>query len=271
MGDKKFTLTVLGARGSVPVSGSEYNIYGGASSCYMVEAGKQVILLDAGTGIIEAPNLDHRENLHVLLSHPHLDHIIGLPFFPELSKKDRSITLYGKKLNGESIDVQIEKAFSQPYWPLTIAEYPSDFVYVDLELPLIIPDDGENIVIEGISLCHPGGSLGFSIKYCGKKLVYFTDCELSDEPDEKIVSFIKDADLFLCDAQYTKEEYAKRKGFGHSTPETAIKYSQAGAVKKTLLIHHDPFRDDNALKKLEEKLGRDDITFAKAGEKIEII
>ncbi|WP_026491306.1 MBL fold metallo-hydrolase [Butyrivibrio sp. FC2001] len=264
----QFTLTILGARGSIPVSGSEYNEYGGATSCYMVEAGDQVIFLDAGTGIINAPNLDDKENIYVLLSHPHLDHIIGLPFFSELSKKNRTITLYGKKKRGKSIDLQIEKAYSPPYWPLTIAEYPSDFKYVDLELPLIIKDQGGDITVDGIKVSHPGGNLGLSISYREKKLVYLTDCELSEEPDNKIVEFAKGADLLLCDAQYTREEYDKRIGYGHSTPEMASKLSGLAGVKQTLFIHHDPFRDDKAIHNLERKTQDKNIRFARAGEKI---
>ncbi len=192
MGENNFKLTVLGSRGSVPVSGKDYDIYGGATSCYMVEIGRQVIFLDAGTGIVSSPNLDKKENVYILLSHPHLDHIVGLPFFHELTKKDRRITLYGKTINGRSVEDQIEKAFAQPYWPLTISEYPCDFEYKNLEFPLVLEDsldDKKEILIEGIEVEHPGGCLAFSIKYEGKKLVYMTDCRLGNEIDEKIIDF----------------------------------------------------------------------------------
>ena len=75
-----FRLTVLGARGSMPIEGENYSLYGGATSCYKVEAGNEEIYLDAGSGIVNAiPAQNSR--ITVLLTHVHLDHIIGFPFF----------------------------------------------------------------------------------------------------------------------------------------------------------------------------------------------
>ena len=45
-------LTVWGARGSTPVSGPEYLVYGGDTTCLEVRTrNNEVIILDAGTGI----------------------------------------------------------------------------------------------------------------------------------------------------------------------------------------------------------------------------
>ena len=51
----QFELTVLGTRGSMPVAGSQYIEFGGATSCYLVRAGDENIFLDAGTGMAHAP------------------------------------------------------------------------------------------------------------------------------------------------------------------------------------------------------------------------
>ena len=270
MAESGFVLTVLGARGSIPVSGSEYIKYGGATSCYMLEVGNQVVFLDAGTGIIDAPNLDDKEGIYVVMSHPHLDHIIGLPFFPELSKKDRTITLYGRNMNGKSIEAQIEKAYSPPYWPLTIAEYPSNFVYEDLELPLSILNGKDVILIEGMEVRHPGGCLALSVTYESKKVVYITDCEIGDNLSDRLVEFTRKADVLLCDAQYTSAEYANRKGFGHSTPQMAKELYEASGAKRLLLIHHDPKHRDSDLEKMEKETGDANIAFARNGMRIQI-
>ena len=45
-------LTVWGARGSIPVSGSQYLKYGGDTTCAeLVTAAGDIVILDAGTGI----------------------------------------------------------------------------------------------------------------------------------------------------------------------------------------------------------------------------
>ncbi|SDB65552.1 MBL fold metallo-hydrolase [Butyrivibrio sp. INlla16] len=271
MGEKIFSVTILGARGSIPVSGKEYNLYGGETSCYMVELGKQVIFLDAGTGIINAPDLKDKDNVYIILSHPHLDHIIGLPFFPELSKKDKTITLFGKRLKEKSIEHQIEKAFSKPYWPLTIAEYPSNIIYKDLEIPLELQNGEEKILVEAAEVNHPGGCLSFKITYMGKKLVYITDCELQSKPESNLIDYAKDADLILFDAQYTEKEYETKKGFGHSTLKMAKEFKELTNSKKMILIHHDPKHNDSELKKMEDSLKETDISYAKKGMKIDIL
>ena len=52
MGNK---VTILGARGSVPVNGSAFSRYGGATSCVLLETESEVLLFDAGTGILNLP------------------------------------------------------------------------------------------------------------------------------------------------------------------------------------------------------------------------
>ncbi|WP_029322047.1 MBL fold metallo-hydrolase [Butyrivibrio sp. AE3004] len=265
--DGVFRLTVLGARGSVPVSGEQFNIFGGATSCYMIEVEDHVLFLDAGTGIIGAPEVADNKHITILLSHPHLDHIVGLPFFPELSKKNKKIDFYGADINGLSISEQIESAFSEPYWPLTIEEYPSNFSYKKLEFPMRLES---GIEIEGISLRHPGGSIGFKITYKDKSIVYFTDYEMMGL-EERAVDFARNAELLLCDAQYTDEEYANKKGFGHSTVSMAQKLGEEANAKTTLLIHHDPLRTDDAFLEMEKSLTADNVRFARQGEVVDFL
>ena len=68
----QFSLTVLGTRGSVTVSGKKYDRFGGMTSCYLVRAGDQVLFLDAGAGITLAPEMEESEPV-ILISHLHLD------------------------------------------------------------------------------------------------------------------------------------------------------------------------------------------------------
>ena len=79
-------LTFRGVRGSMPVSGSQTNRYGGHTLCIEASAGDgSVVLIDGGTGITSlhrggAPN--GPTNYHIFLTHYHWDHIQGLLFFP---------------------------------------------------------------------------------------------------------------------------------------------------------------------------------------------
>src|SRR5436190_5048150 len=81
-------LKIWGCRGSVPAPGPETLRYGGNTSCVEVMLGdEQALVLDAGTGI-RALGLDlvRREarQIHLFLTHLHLDHLEGLRFFAPL-------------------------------------------------------------------------------------------------------------------------------------------------------------------------------------------
>lgn len=79
-------LTFHGVRGSIPSPGPDYIKYGGNTACIHIELNNGTdLILDAGTGIksvgqkLAAKNND----IYLLLSHNHWDHIQGFPFlFP---------------------------------------------------------------------------------------------------------------------------------------------------------------------------------------------
>ena len=271
-------LTVLGARGSVPVSGKEYVLYGGETSCYMIEAGRFVIILDAGTGILNVPGIKDDKEVVILLSHFHIDHLIGLPFFGELMNKGRKITIYGRKTYGKTTKEQINGLFEKSYWPVTPFEFPSEVECIDQVFPLVLEEAGtlpvaENtsdgdITIEAMNLNHPGGCLAFKISYMGQNIVYMTDCEIAEADIDRLSLFSRECDLLLCDSQYTTLEYETQKGFGHSTIDMAVKLGEKSFSKKILLIHHDPYHTDEQLREMEESLDNKNVFMARAGMEI---
>lgn len=74
-------IRLLGVRGSVPVHGPAFARFGGATSCVFCLAGKEAILLDAGSGLLweELPQALPEKHFSVLLTHAHVDHILGFP------------------------------------------------------------------------------------------------------------------------------------------------------------------------------------------------
>ena len=84
MSDNVLTMKVWGARGSIPTPGPSTTKYGGNTSCLEIRCGKELIILDAGTGIRELGESLKGElplNATILFSHLHWDHIQGFPFF----------------------------------------------------------------------------------------------------------------------------------------------------------------------------------------------
>ena len=87
------SLKVLGTRGSMAVTHRNQQIFGGNTSCYMVRAGDETVFLDAGSGILSAP-VDFPRPPHILISHLHLDHVLGLGMYPRLVMKGRETLIH---------------------------------------------------------------------------------------------------------------------------------------------------------------------------------
>jgi ribonuclease BN (tRNA processing enzyme) len=85
-------LTVLGSGGWIPTSSRQ-------TSCYLVTAGTEALVLDAGTGLgalhINPALLDGADTVTVVLSHFHLDHVTGLGFISTRGLGDRELTIAG--------------------------------------------------------------------------------------------------------------------------------------------------------------------------------
>ena len=89
-----FLIRFRGTRGSYPTAKKNFLKYGGNTACTEVQCGKQLIILDAGTGIIDVGSdviknsiISDEKTPHqatIILSHIHQDHIQGLQFYKPL-------------------------------------------------------------------------------------------------------------------------------------------------------------------------------------------
>lgn len=265
MKDADMRLTVLGARGSIPVSGKEYMRFGGSTSCYMIQAAGETVFLDAGTGLINAPMLPGSEPV-ILLSHLHLDHILGLGMYPRLSQAGTVTRLYLTADTAEDAEARIAGTFSPPYWPLPLTAYRGTLLAEPLPEVLRL----SNVTVESMAGCHPGGCLVFRVSCGGKSIVYAGDCEPDLPFLAGLARFARGTDLLLFDAQYTEEQYAARRGFGHATAELGLRLMEYSGAGQLLLIHHDPHATDEELLHREQLLQRKNVRYAREGEEIDI-
>ncbi len=254
---------VLGARGSVPVDGKAFQGYGGATSCYLVETEDQAIYLDAGSGILRTPDIGDKR-ISILLSHPHTDHLLGMPFFVYLTQRNRKIDIYGKTRDEMSVSDQIRRQFSPPLWPVLIENYPADVAFHELPRTM----DLGNVHISTMDSLHPGGSSIIRLDQGGKSVVYATDFEHILGQDAELADFAKGTDLLIYDGQYTNTEYEAFKGYGHSTIEKGLWVREKAGAKRLVITHHDPRHTDQKLLAMEKALREtaQGASLAKAGE-----
>jgi len=100
-----------------------------------------------------------------------------------------------------------------------------------------------------INLSHANGGLGFKFVERDKSFVFLTDNELGHRhrggltmPD--YVEFARNADLLIHDAEYTPEEIAVTRGWGHSTYLEALELAINANVAQLGLFHHNQDRND---------------------------
>lgn len=261
----EFSLTVLGTRGSMAVSGRDYSEFGMATSCYLVKAGNESIFLDAGSGLANAP-LEISGTPVILLSHLHVDHIMGLGRYKRLSQRgtDTQICIPEKYEGGTSR--AIDSLFSPPLWPVKLTDYKGNVRFEPLRFPMRI---GE-VTLEGMEGNHPGGCLVMRLSYRGKSIVYATDYEYEERSFAALTNFSKDADLLLFDGQYTIEESKEKKGYGHSTAEQGLVLMEQSGVKNMLIIHHAPDCEDSVLKEREARINNKNVRYAREGDVIRL-
>lgn len=247
-------LTFWGVRGSNPVSGKAFEKIGGHTSCVSVRVNQdQIIIFDAGSGLFDlGAELAEAwpEKLHLFISHPHLDHIMGLPFFAPLWNKQCQVNTYSQH---NSVATTITKALlSPPLFPITVNSSNSHLIFHDIA-PQQTIQIGTSLITT-IALKHPGGSIGYKMNTQGHVICYITDVEHEpEELDQKIIDFVKGCDLLIYDSAYTEEEFSKKRGWGHSTNIRAAEIAKAAGVKKLALFHQDPSHNDKVSDQVERE------------------
>ena len=265
MREERFRATVLGSRGSMSVCREDCAIFGGDTSCYLVEAGEERVFLDAGSGLISAPT-DFPGTPLILISHLHLDHLLGLGMYPRLSRKGSRTRILLPAPSREEAVRMLDGVFSRPYWPLSLTAYAGDVQVEPISYPLRIG----KLTVEGIEGSHPGGCQVFRLSFGGRSMVYATDFEHEEEASRRLAELARGTDLLLYDGQYTEEEYPTKKGFGHSTASEGLRLQERCGAKRLVLIHHDPQSSDEELMRREAELGSDRACFAREGMVIDI-
>lgn len=262
------SIRILGARGSVPVTGSRFSRYGGQTTAFFLRLGGEILLLDAGTGLMDVGACLSPEDRHasLLLTHPHADHLMGLPLCPAVMRPDFHLDLYAARRYGLTPEAQVCAYMSPPLWPVEPAILPAEIDFHELTERFTIG----SVTVESMEGIHPGGVSLLRLRCGGKSVVLATDCTLTGGLLPPLLEFASGCDLLLCDGQYSDAEWETRSNFGHSTWTAAAALGRLCGAKRTLIIHHDPGHTDEILDAAETSVRRTDpnCTFARAGEEI---
>lgn len=288
----EFKIKFRGVRGSYPIADRNYLEYGGNTSCVEVNVNGHLIILDAGTGLINlgndlmekyiasSINPQEREPIKatILISHIHQDHIQGFTFFRPLHIPSTVLNVYGNVNYNESLSDELAELLFGKSFPLDLGDIAGNLNINDLnenegiilrhgcqpiikriESPLDLKTEDDDVLITCYrSYAHPQeGVLIYKISYRDKVLVYATDKESYLGGDKKLANFARNCDVLIHDAQYTTEDYlnsfVSKQGYGHSTYDMAIECQNQTDAKKLVFYHFDPSYDDAKLNGIKEQ------------------
>ncbi|MEO8710792.1 MAG: MBL fold metallo-hydrolase [Parafilimonas sp.] len=256
-------VNLWGVRGSIQTSGPETKNYGSRTSCVMVSEDDNVLILDAGSGIQQFNSNDYpNKRVDVLLTHLHMDHILGLGFFSPFFDPGKEVHLWGPTTITQTLRARLSRYLSPPLFPVLLRDLPCKLVFHEI---------GNNTfqinhfkIMSGF-IIHPGPTVGFRVMGKQSVFTYIPD----HEPALGRNGMIKDrkwisgydlaagADLLYHDGQYTDAEYQTKKGWGHSSMKDALLFASFCRAKKLLIAHHDPSHTDELLNNIFKNLQSD--------------
>jgi phosphoribosyl 1,2-cyclic phosphodiesterase len=253
-----FTARFWGTRGSVPSPGPSTVRYGGNTPCVELRTGDGALLiLDAGTGIRALGNAlvanagDAPVVADIVLSHLHWDHIQGLPFFAPLFRAGDRLTVRAAAGMVADAERVLHEQMAAKVFPVGFGETAAKIEFRGINGAAV----GPGYELRAHPVRHPGGALGVRVTAAGsspRALVYVPDNELDPAAPydaapgwrDALVDFVRGAHVLVHDSMYTPGEYARHRGWGHSTFADAVALALDAEVETLVLFHHEPDRSD---------------------------
>lgn len=250
-------LRFWGVRGSFAMCGREVLRYGGnTTSIELRTATNTRLLIDLGTGATElAKQLMQGEFakgggvLPILLSHTHLDHIQGLPFFTPFFIKGNRIRIVGADPPGLPLEATLQNQLAPHYSPLNGLENLAAGVSIDTVKPGSSFSLGEFKIVTAAVPHGNTWTTAFRITADDKTVTFLSDVEYPspDHPVREALDLARGADLLIHDAMHADDDYELRRGWGHSPARAAIAVAEQAGARRLALFHHSPDATDDVI------------------------
>lgn len=187
------------------------------------------LLLDAGVGIVGLPPSATGDELRIVLSHFHHDHIIGLSFLVNILEAEqyKRVRIYGD----ERIR-SLQAFFEEPFSP--------DYQHV--QLPITLERFGETLTLGGLTITrrqvpHASGHSNLLVFDDGTGRLGVSTDTIADVAN---ADFFRGCDVLLHECNYSNDQQARAIAEGHTYPDALAALIKATGVPRLGLIHTDP-------------------------------
>ncbi len=185
------------------------------------------------------------------MSHTHWDHIQGLPFFAAGYYAGNRFQLFVGPGQAGRILQGLRDQMSPLHFPVRFEEMMGLLPLQELGAKRSTLG---SFAVATFPLNHPGGCTGFRLDARGKSIAYLPDHEPFGSATPQalasqtaLIEFLKNVDLLVLDTQYTAEEYAGRRGWGHGSLPESVDLALAANARELVLFHHDPSHHDGQI------------------------
>lgn len=223
--------------------------YGGNTACIELNSDKQQVIVDGGSGIRELGYKIMREKkkgekkeIHILFTHFHWDHLVGLPFFIPFYLPDFTIHLHAVQ---DELEYIIRTVFKKPFFPVPFEELGAKIVFH--KLPERKKCKIGDIEFTPYELDHPDPCWGYRFEYKKKVFSYCVDTECHRISAEELgpdLPLYQGVDVLLFDAQYAFDEYMEKVNWGHSSSHIGLEIALRENIPRVFFLHHDPEASD---------------------------
>lgn len=187
------------------------------------------LVLDAGSAFFRVADFVCHQELHVLLSHAHLDHVMGLTFLFDLVAAHPGLVVH---VHGEQEKLA---TVERHLW------YPGLF---PVRPPcLLVPFSNHSL--DGLPgrprifpLRHLGGSIGFRFEFPTGSFAYVTDT--TADLNASYVEEIRGVDLLIHECYFRDEQEALARMTGHSCASAVAAVARKARAGRLVLVHCNP-------------------------------
>lgn len=230
--------------------------YGGNTLCVELRTDNQQIIIDGGTGIrllgyelLNGPCGKGQGTVHILFTHFHWDHVIGLPFFAPIFIPGNTIHLYAVQPDLPQV---MRTVFRKPNFPVPLEQLGAKLEYH--QLPPRQPTRLGEVTMTPFQLDHPDPCWGYRFEHQGKVYAHCADTECTRVSREALgpdLPLYQGVDLMVFDAQYSITEVVEKVNWGHAAALIGLDLAISQGVKRVVFIHHEPASSDERIAQVE--------------------